>query len=117
MTLSYKNRVLMNDYDIGYIDVRLSVRYIISGGTNMPTISVTEARSNLYKLLEQVNNSSTPLLITNKNGKNGYLIGEEDFNAILETMYLNSIEGLVESIISEGKTPYNQATDADDLDW
>ena len=83
----------------------------------MRTISVTEARSNLYKLLEQVNNSSTPLLITNKNGKNGYLIGEEDFNAILETMYLDSIEELVESIISEGKTPYNQATDADDLDW
>ena len=50
----------------------------------MPTISVTEARSNLYKLLEEVNETSSPLLITNKNGKNCYLIGEEDFNALLE---------------------------------
>lgn len=83
----------------------------------MPTISVTEARSNLYKLLEEVNQNSTPLLITNKNGKNGYLIGEEDFNAILETMYLNSINGLAESIISEGKTPYKDAVEADKLDW
>lgn len=83
----------------------------------MPTISITEARSNLYKLLEEVNENSTPLLITNKNGKNGYLIGEEDFNAILETMYLNSIEGLAESIIKEGKTPYKEAVNADDLEW
>ena len=83
----------------------------------MPTISVTEARSNLYKLLEEVNESSSPLLITNKNGKNCYLIGEEDFNAILETMYLNSVEGLADLIISEGKTPYSEAVSSDDLDW
>lgn len=83
----------------------------------MATISVTEARSNLYKLLEEVNNSSAPLLITNKNGKNCYLIGEDDFNAMLETMYLNSIEGLADSIINEGKTDYKDATNAEDLDW
>ena len=83
----------------------------------MATISVTEARSNLYKIFEEVNKSSCPLLVTNKNGKNCYLIGEEDFNAILETLYLNSVEGLVESIIKEGKTPYKDATNADDLDW
>ena len=83
----------------------------------MPTISVTEARANLYKLLEEVNNESSPLLITNKNGKNCYLIGEADFNAILETMYLNSVEGLADLIIAEGKTPYNEAVPADDLDW
>ena len=100
------------------IDARLSVRYNRgAGGVNMPTISVTEARSNLYKLLEEVNNSSSPLLITNKNGKNCYLIGEEDFNAILETMYLNSQEGLADLIISEGKTPYSEAVSSDDLDW
>ena len=83
----------------------------------MPTISVTEARSNLYKLLEEVNESSSPLLITNKNGKNCYLIGEEDFNAILETMYLNSVDGLADLIIKEGKTPYDEAVSPDDLEW
>ena len=83
----------------------------------MATISATEARSNLYKLIEEVNNSSTPILITNKNGKNSYLIGEDDLNALLETNYLNSIEGLAESIIKEGKTSYKDATNADDLDW
>ena len=83
----------------------------------MSTISITDARSNLYKICEEVNNDSSPLLITNKNGKNCYLIGEDDFNAILETVFLNSVEGLAESIVNEGKTPYSEATNADDLDW
>lgn len=100
------------------IDVRLPVRYtIIEGGNYMSTISVTEARERLYKLLEEVNDSSSPLLITNKNGRNCYLIGEEDFNAILETVYLNSIKGLAESIINEGKTEFEDAVKADDLEW
>ena len=83
----------------------------------MPTISITDARSNLYKLAEEVNESSSPVLITNKNGKNCYLIGEEDFNAILETMYLNSIDGLADLIIKEGKTSYKDATPVEDVDW
>ncbi len=83
----------------------------------MASISITEARDNLYKLAEKVNKDSMPLLITNKNGKNCYLIGEEDFNAILETMYLNSIDGLVESILKESKAPRSELTPADDLDW
>ena len=85
------------------------------GDIVMHTISITEARANLYKLIEEVNKTSSPLLITNKNGKNCYLIGEEDFNAILETLYLNSIDGLVDSIIREGKTPYSEATNIDYL--
>ena len=83
----------------------------------MSTISITEARSNLYKIFEDVNESSSPLLITKKNGKNCYLISEDDLNALLETVYLNSVDGLAESIINEGKTPYEEATDADDLEW
>ena len=83
----------------------------------MPTISITEARSNLYKLAEEVNENSSPVLLTNKNGKNCYLIGEEDFNALLETMYLNSQEGLADLIIERGNAPREDFVDVDDLDW
>jgi prevent-host-death family protein len=82
----------------------------------MPTISITEARSNLYKLAEEVNENSSPILLTNKNGKNCYLIGEEDFNALLETMYINSVEGLADLIIERGKAPREDFVDVDDLD-
>lgn len=83
----------------------------------MATINVTEARSTLYKLLDDVYDTSSPMLITKKNGKNCYLIGEDDLNAILETVFLNSVDGLAESIVEEGKTPYSEAINADDLDW
>ena len=83
----------------------------------MQTISITEARSNLYKLAEEVNENSSPVLLTNKNGKNCYLIGEEDFNALLETMYLNSQEGLADLIIERGNAPREDFVDVDDLDW
>ena len=83
----------------------------------MPTISITEARSNLYKLAEEVNENSSPVLLTNKNGKNCYLIGEEDFNALLETMYLNSQEGLADLIVERGNAPREDFVDVDDLDW
>ena len=83
----------------------------------MPTISITEARSNLYKLAEEVNENSSPVLLTNKNGKNCYLIGEEEFNALLETMYINSQEGLADLIIERGNAPREDFVDVDDLDW
>ena len=83
----------------------------------MKTITIKEAKSNLNGIFEEVNKSSNPLLVTNDKGKNCYLIGEDDFNAILETLFLNSIEGLKQSIIKEGKTSYKEATNFEYLDW
>lgn len=70
----------------------------------MKTISVTKLRENIYKLIEDVNVDSTPIMITNDNGKNAILISEDDWKAIEETLYLASIPGLSESIIEGGNT-------------
>jgi prevent-host-death family protein len=63
----------------------------------MKTISVTNARSNLYKLLDETNISGEPIQITGKRS-NGVLISEADWRAINETLYLLSIPGMRESI-------------------
>ena len=65
----------------------------------MTAISITQARSNLYKILADVNRNSEPITLTNSRGKNGVLISEDDWNAIQETLYLNSVPGLTESIL------------------
>lgn len=80
----------------------------------MKTISVTKARSNLYKLLEEARSSHEPIQITGKNG-NAVLISEDDWRAIEETLYLLSIPGMRESIIEGGKTSHNEC--AKELDW
>lgn len=68
----------------------------------MSTINVTNARKDLYHLVEDVNRYSEPALIVGKRC-NAVLISEDDWNAIQETMHLNSIPGLAESIMAAGK--------------
>ena len=73
----------------------------------MTSISVTKARSNLYQLLADVNESSQPITLTNSRGKNGVLLSEDDWNAIQETLYLNSVPGMTESILEDEDKPEN----------
>ena len=73
----------------------------------MPTLTVTEARAKLYKLLDDVAESHEPILITGKR-TNAVLISEADWRAIEETMYLLSIPGMRESIIEGLDTPIEE---------
>ena len=41
----------------------------------------------------------------NNHEENAVLILEDDWNAIQETLYLNSIPGMAESIVEAGKEP------------
>jgi prevent-host-death family protein len=66
----------------------------------MTAISATAARKDLYNLISEVNDSSDPITITNKRGKNAVLISENDWNALQETLYLNSIPGMADSIVN-----------------
>lgn len=63
----------------------------------MTAVSATSARSNLYRLIDQVNDESEPLTITGQRG-NAVLIGEADWRAIQETLFLESVPGFAESI-------------------
>ncbi len=83
----------------------------------MTTISVTKARENIYQILAEVNRNCQPITITNNRGKNGVLISEDDWNAIQETLYLNSIPGVAESIISGGSTSLEDCLSEDEVEW
>jgi len=50
-------------------------------------ITASEARSQLFPLIERVNTDNTPIFITSKKG-NAVLVSESEWEAILETMYL-----------------------------
>ena len=66
----------------------------------MTSISITKARAKLNQIVSEVNESSQPITITNNRGKNAVLIGEEDWKAIQESLYLNSIPGICQSILA-----------------
>jgi antitoxin YefM len=78
------------------------------------TISVTEARKQLYKLLDDVSQSHEPIQITGKRGS-AVLVSEEDWRAVQETLYLVSLPGMRESILEGMATPVDDLED--ELDW
>lgn len=84
----------------------------------MTAINATSARKNLYQLIQDVNTNSTPITITNSRGKNAVLLSEDEWNAIQETVYLNSIPGMVDSILSANGESLEERTVYDpDEEW
>lgn len=66
----------------------------------MHSVNLSAAQKNLYRRIMDVNEYSSPITITNSKGKNAVLLSEQDWNANQETLYLNSIPGMVDSILS-----------------
>jgi prevent-host-death family protein len=78
--------------------------------------SASQARANLFKLLEQVNKESKPCIITSGKG-DGVLISKDDWQNIQETLYLQSIPGMQQSIIEGMATPLSECVSEDELEW
>jgi len=80
----------------------------------MPTLSATEARTKLYRLIDQASLSHEPILITGKRS-NAVLISEDNWRSIQETIYLLNISGMRESIREGLATPLEDCTE--EIDW
>ena len=80
----------------------------------MNTLTASEARARIYRLLDEVAQSHEPVHITGKRNS-AVLISEDDWRAIQETLYLLSIPGMKESIIEGMQTPVEEC--AEELDW
>lgn len=70
----------------------------------MNMLTVSQARSNLYQLLDQTAQTHEPVVITGKRN-NAVLVSEEDWAALQETLYLLSVPGMRESIREGMNTP------------
>jgi antitoxin YefM len=80
----------------------------------MTRVSATEARRQLYRLLDEVASSHEPIEITGKRS-NAVLVSEDDWRAVQETMHLLSIPGMRESIVEGISTPVAELEE--NLDW
>ena len=70
----------------------------------MTEFNASEARANLYRLLDQAAETHQPVRIAGKRNS-AVLVSEDDWNAIQETLYLLSVPGMRESIRDGMKTP------------
>lgn len=99
------------------IDARKHVRYAVcKGGDSVKTVNVTNARDNLYNLIDETIMSSEPIQIIGKRG-NAILLSEDDWKAIQETLYLINIPGMKDSLIEGRNTPKEDLLDLEDIGW
>jgi antitoxin YefM len=92
------------------LDRAYALMYVSDRGIKMTTIKATEARSKLYKLLDQAAESHEPIQITGKRSS-AILVSEEDWRSIQETLYLLSVPGMRESIRKGLKTPIKKCSE------
>jgi len=79
------------------ICTKLGTYYKVYGGIDINTLTATNARSNLFNLLKDTVKGHLLTRISSKEG-NAILISEDDYESILETAELLSINGFRESI-------------------
>lgn len=80
----------------------------------MTTITATNARKQLYRLLDDVAESHEPVLITGRRA-DAVLLSQSDWRSIQETLYLLSIPGMGKSLIRGLKTPIEKCSE--EIKW
>ena len=82
----------------------------------MTNVNITNFRKDIYELLEQTIKYNEPLNISTKNG-NAIVISEEDYNNLIETLYISSVPGLKDKITKALKEDLKDCIDENEVDW
>ena len=82
----------------------------------MLNINITNFRKNIFRFLEQTIKYNEPVNISTKDG-NAVIISEEEYNNLVETLYLGSVTGMKETIIEGLNTPLSECLGEDEVSW
>lgn len=82
----------------------------------MKSVSITNARQNIFNIIEQIILNSEPIQITSKKG-DVVILSLEDWSAIQETLYLLSVPGMRESILEGSNEPLEECKSLEDIGW
>ena len=77
-------------------------------------MTVSQARTNIYKIMDETAQTHQPIMITGKRN-NVVMLSEDDWNAIEETLFLNSIPGMASSIKEAMDTPNSEFSE--EIEW
>ena len=80
----------------------------------MQALTASEARANLYRLIDETAQSHEPIMISGKRAS-AVLLSAEDWSAVQETLFLLAVPGMRESIKAGMAEPL--AKNAKTLKW
>lgn len=79
----------------------------------MINTNATNFRKNMFEMLDQTIRFNEPVNISTKSG-NAVLISEDEYNSLMETLYLSSAPGMKEKLVKGAETPLEEC---DDFEW
>ena len=82
----------------------------------MTTTTITNFRKNSFFMVENAIRFNEPVTITTKSG-NAVLISEEEYNGLIETVYISSISGMKEKLIDGMNTPLSETVAETEVSW
>ena len=82
----------------------------------MLNTNATNFRKDMFNLLEQTIRFNEPINISTKDG-NAVVISEEDYNGLMETLYLSSMPDVKNTILEGLNTPISECIPENEVDW
>ena len=82
----------------------------------MYNTNITNFRKDIFSLMEQTVKYNEPLNISTKDG-NAIVMSEDDYNGLMETLYLTSIPGMEEKIVTGLNAPIEECLSEDEVKW
>lgn len=110
---------VLSEIAVKYVDILRCVRYkvrYIQEISVMNSTTITNFRKNIYGMIERTVRYNEPVNILTREG-NAVLISEEEYNNLLETLYMNSVPGMHEKLLDGLNTPLVETVPEDSAVW
>lgn len=82
----------------------------------MTNINITNLRKNLFEYINQAVEFNDVINVNTKSG-NAVIISEDDYNGLMETLYLSSNPVVKQEIVDGMKTPVEDCIPEDEVEW
>lgn len=82
----------------------------------MTNTNITNFRNNVFDYINQAVEFNDVINVNTKNG-NAVVMSEEDYNGIMETLYLSTNPKVREEIIEGASTPIEECIPEEDVEW
>lgn len=82
----------------------------------MTNTNITNLREHLFEYINQAVEYNDVINVNTKNG-NAVILSEEDYNALMETLYLSASPRTKQEIVEGLRTPESECIPEDEVEW
>lgn len=82
----------------------------------MTNTNITNLRKHLFEYVNQAIEYNDVINVNTKSG-NAIIMSEEEYNGLIETLYLSSNPKVKEDIVKGINTPLEECVSADEVEW